>query len=195
MSATDAVIAAGISLLEASEAWKITHNDTPHSAQRPLVPPSDGGLGPANRMQVAAQMLRDALQWLRRDDGVALPADAGIWRLRAPSNPQRCVMAAMMALISSLGGSLAIILTGSFSAELTAFSMAVFALVIGSMPLPQALTPKVAIGVIADVILGALYRIGVQPYTSGWLMLVLGIAPFMIVGALAKVPGARPCMR
>ncbi len=85
------------------------------------------------------------------------------------------------------------ILSGSFSAELTAFSMAIFALVLGSMPLPHVIAPKLGTGVVLGVIAGMAYRIGVQPHIGGWSDLVLTILPFIAIGALARAhPRSAP---
>ncbi len=102
-------------------------------------------------------------------------------------NVHRAGMIALLAFGSSLAGSVAIIWTRSFSAELTAFSIMIFAMILGSMPAPHLLARKVAIGVLVGVLAGMFYRLEVQPWVSSWWLLVATIAPFMAIGAFARV--------
>lgn len=121
------------------------------------------------------------------DTETDIPENVPTLRLAPPRDTQRAKSVALLAFVASLTGSAAIILTdNNFSAELTAFSMAIFVLVLGSTPFPQAFAPKVVVGVLFGVAAGALYRLGVQPYADGFFMLVLTIIPFMLLGSLAR---------
>jgi len=70
--------------------------------------------------------------------------------------------------------------------ELLALGMCTFVLVLGSVPDPHALAPKLALGVAAGACFGMLYRLGPQPFVSGTPALLLSVIPFIIIGALAR---------
>ncbi len=196
LRATDAVLGAGIALLEAASAihGRIGtggDDEATISNASGVLDGRDAGQaarGPLARLQEASAQLAAARISTEADhsaDSAANP-EPGL-ALFARRDPRRAGMVALLAFAASLAGSATIILTGSFSAELTAFSVTIFAMVLGSLPAPHLLARKVAIGVLVGVLAGALYRLGVQPWADSWPALVLTIAPFMIVGALARV--------
>ncbi len=187
MAVIDTTIAAALTLLETSSALTAEGVQASRQALAALDGPADIAApahGLQGRLLHAAKILGQARTALNGDTG--LPEGRAAPRFAPPRNPDRGLAVALMVFAGSIAGSAAILLTGSFSAELTAFSMAVFALILGSAPLPHVLAPKVAAGVVAGVVAGAAYRIGVQPWIDGWPMLVMTIAPFMAFGALAR---------
>ncbi|MBT9384425.1 FUSC family protein [Pseudooceanicola sp. CBS1P-1] len=160
----DALVAAGLALLQAGAA-----RPQPASGDRARLMRAEA------RLEEACAALRD-------------PRPGRLSRhIPPPRNPERAAAMALMAVLASLAGSVAILLTDSIAAELTAFSMAIFALVLGSVPLPQAMAPKLVVGAVSGVLFGALYRLGVQPHVGDWGSLVLTLAPFVALGALARV--------
>jgi uncharacterized membrane protein YccC len=70
--------------------------------------------------------------------------------------------------------------------ELLALGMCTFVLVLGSVPDPRALAPKLAIGVSCGALLGMIYRLGLQPLVHDPLTLVLSVVPFVIIGSLLR---------
>ncbi|MBZ4021928.1 hypothetical protein CKO11_05570 [Rhodobacter sp. TJ_12] len=185
MAALDAILAAGLALLEA--ATEAARNyPTRQAAQRLLSDaPGTGPLpdtGPLPRLAHALAALGAATD----DLSATAPSGRDLPRLAPPANPTLALRGAVVAALASLGGSLLQILIGGFAMELTAFSMAIFALVMGSLPQPKLIAPKMAVGVVIGALLGAAYRIELQPYLTGWLDLVVTIAPFIAVGAIAR---------
>lgn len=188
MRGTDRVLAAALMLLEAAGAAHALAAEVPGLRERALsvlrgqAGAEHGALARLARADAALQAACAALQ-AGRDQPLAEDAP----RLRTRRNPGRALLGAGFALSVSLIGTLSVVATGQLWAELTAFSVVIFVLVIGSLPLPQAMAPKVAVGVTCGALAGMLYRIGVQPWVEGWPGLVLTLAPFIAVGALARV--------
>ncbi|WP_138469068.1 FUSC family protein [Poseidonocella sp. HB161398] len=190
MAALDAGLAAGLALLEAAGALEADPGARA-DAQRlmagaPVPLPASGPLARLAAARAALARADAELQSLA-PSGRALP------RIAPPGNPAMALRAALLAGLASLAGSAMLILTGSFAAELTAFSMAIFALVLGSVPLPHVLAPKLAAGVLLGAAAGTAYRLGIQPHADGWAALVLTILPFIAFGALARAtPRSAP---
>jgi uncharacterized membrane protein YccC len=78
-------------------------------------------------------------------------------------------------------------LSGWGAAELTALGVCIFSMVLGSLPEPRAVAPKLLAGVAAGVAVAAAYRFFVQPHVHGTLALILSVAPVIAVGAWARV--------
>lgn len=189
MAALDAILAAGLGLLEAATAASEdpeqrelaiqaldTHADRPE-------PTSAQAVFPAVVRLIEAQW---ALQIASEDLQSVAPSGRDFRKLVPPNNPALALRGALLAAAGGLVGSALFILTGSFIGELTAFSMVIFSLVLGSMPVPQNIAPKLVIGVFAGASAGVLYRLGVQPFVTDWVTLVLGLLPFVAVGAIAR---------
>ncbi len=73
------------------------------------------------------------------------------------------------------------------AAELAALGVCIFSMVLGTLPAPRAVAPKLIAGVAAGVVAATFYRFVVQPHVAGPASLVLSIVPFIVVGALARV--------
>lgn len=190
MSALDALLAAGLALVEAANSLGRTEEG--REAGRVFLmdsrisPPMSG---PLLRLSEA----RDNLAAATKDIQSIMPSGRDMNKISSPRNPTLAMRAALLTACASLAGSCLQFMTGSFIAELTAFSMAIFALVLGSMPFPQSIAPKLAVGVLLGAFAGVVYRIGVQPYVDGWGSLVLTLLPFIALGAVARaVPRTAP---
>ncbi|MFT4189887.1 MAG: FUSC family protein, partial [Comamonas sp.] len=71
--------------------------------------------------------------------------------------------------------------------ELAALGVCIFSMVLGSLPMPHLVAPKMLAGICVGVALATAYRFLVQPHASGgWLPLAATLAPFLIVGGLAR---------
>lgn len=190
MAALDGILAAGLGLLEAANALEAEAEDRA-TARRVMAGETVAlpASGPLARLAAA----RRALATAGADLQSVAPSGLSLPRIIPPGNPAMALRAALMAGFASLAGSSMLILTGSFAAELTAFSMAIFALVLGSMPQPHAMAPKLGTGVVIGAVAGTAYRLGVQPYVDGWAMLVLTLLPIIALGALARAtPRSAP---
>lgn len=93
------------------------------------------------------------------------------------------------ALHSALSASLLTLVTSSFFylsqwhfAELAALGIGIFATVLGAMPEPQKIAPKLLLGVCCGVLLALVYRFTVQPYFTETLGVSLTLLPFILLG-------------
>lgn len=78
------------------------------------------------------------------------------------------------------------LLSGLYAGELAALGVCIFSMVLGSMSKPQDVAPHMFKGVIAGVIAATFYRFAVAPYVMTVTGLILSVAPFILVGALAR---------
>lgn len=162
-------------------------NPAPAFAGRPLARLQQGARGLCRARAVLAQGAKkaDAGRDTAAEAGDSLLAQAPL--LAPPRDSLRARRVAAVVGFGSLIGSAALLLTGSFAAEITVLSVVIFALILGATPLPQDFAPRMAIGVLVGVLAGLLYRLGLQPHIGSWLGLVAGLAPFMLLGALGRV--------
>jgi uncharacterized membrane protein YccC len=99
---------------------------------------------------------------------------------------RRAFMVGLFAGTASFIASAAALLLGLADAELVALGICIFSMVLGSLPNPSAIAPKLMMGVGCGAAAAILYRIAIQPYATSWLALVVTIAPFMMAGAFAR---------
>ncbi|MFL1453996.1 FUSC family protein [Marinobacter sp. GN3S48] len=92
------------------------------------------------------------------------------------------VLSGLAVLVAALATS-TIKLTG---VEIGALGICIFSLVLGSMPEPQKIAPKLLSGVIAGVIFAIGYRLVIQPEINSLHLLLLSIAPFFLLGGIAR---------
>lgn len=71
--------------------------------------------------------------------------------------------------------------------QLAAMGVCIFVMVLGSLPAPQAIAPKLLLGVVAGVAAALLYRLLLQPTIASTGGLLLSLVPFLLLGALARV--------
>lgn len=119
--------------------------------------------------------------------GGRVPAAAG----HAPLAPYRDLTRARHAGLLSGAATLAAALLGLLwpgpEGELAALGVCIFSMVLGSLPQPHAVAPKLLAGVCAGMALATAYRFWVQPYASTGLLPLLGtLVPFVLAGGLAR---------
>ncbi|HEY1083081.1 MAG TPA: FUSC family protein [Prosthecobacter sp.] len=140
------------------------------------------------RLSQALENLRQADETLRLEPS---EADARSFRKKAVylAPHRNTALAWQMGLLC---GALAFIaaLTGletrSHAALLTAIGITIFSLILSSVPLPQALAPKILKGVLAGTLAAVFYRLAIQPHLSTLPQLVISVLPFMFIGSLAR---------
>ena len=69
---------------------------------------------------------------------------------------------------------------------LAALSVCIFSMVLGSMPQPQLIAPKLFTGVLAGAVVAVGYRLLLQPRLDSTVAIVLSLVPFFVVGGLAR---------
>ncbi len=70
--------------------------------------------------------------------------------------------------------------------ELTALGICTFVMVLGSLPLPQVIAPKLVAGVAIGAAAGLFYRILLQPHVNSVAGLLLSLVPFLLLGGLMR---------
>lgn len=76
--------------------------------------------------------------------------------------------------------------SGQPAAELTAMGVCIFSMVLGSLPVPQRAAPHMMAGVLVGVIAATFYRFVIQPHAFEGAALVLGVAPFIVLGSYMR---------
>lgn len=162
----------------------------------------DGGAGPPQGRPAAPSLEGDArlsaalddlaaavaaLQAGSRMDAVAeVRTEAG----SGPLNPNRDWGLGLRVGILS-GGVTWLAAAAAYAAawpagELAALGVCIFSLVLGSMPLPQAIAPHMLRGVTAGAFAALVYRFGLQPHIQTLPELLLSVAPFLLLGGFAR---------
>lgn len=93
--------------------------------------------------------------------------------------------ALLAAVATWIAGSLGL-LTGRPEAELLALGVCIFSMVLGYLPDARKAAPVMFFGVLAGVAVATAYRFWVQPGVAGAADLLLTLAPFLVVGGLAR---------
>lgn len=70
--------------------------------------------------------------------------------------------------------------------QLLALGVSIFLTLLGSLPAPQQIAPKMLAGVIAGVAAALVYRLAVQPTIYTTEDLLLSVAPFLLIGGIAR---------
>lgn len=70
--------------------------------------------------------------------------------------------------------------------ELTALGVCIFSMVLGAQPIPRIVAPIILKGVSAGVAVALLYRLIIQPHVTTVPDLLLSVAPFILLGGLAR---------
>jgi len=76
--------------------------------------------------------------------------------------------------------------TGSPLMVQAAVGVSIFSLVLGSLPVPQHIAPKLLVGVVGGVLLAALYRLAVQPGLASTSALLWSMVPFLMLGGFLR---------
>lgn len=70
--------------------------------------------------------------------------------------------------------------------SLAALGVCIFVMVLGSLPLPQLIAPKLMGGVLAGVAVATFYRLAIQPQIDSTAGLLFSLAPFLILGGFVR---------
>jgi hypothetical protein len=76
--------------------------------------------------------------------------------------------------------------TGSPLVVQAAVGVSIFSLVLGSLPVPQHIAPKLLAGVVGGVLLAALYRLALQPGLASTSALLWSMVPFLLLGGFLR---------
>lgn len=76
--------------------------------------------------------------------------------------------------------------SGSIVLELGSLGVAMFSMILGSMPSPQKIAPHLLKGIIVGSSLAIVYRLVIYPYVHEPFILILSILPFLLLGGLAR---------
>lgn len=76
--------------------------------------------------------------------------------------------------------------SGSPAAMLGAMGVCIFAMVLGSMPLPQVIAPKMLAGALVGALFAVFYRFCIQPSITTTPELLLTMAPFLLLAGFAR---------
>lgn len=141
------------------------------------------------RLSAAVQQILDADVVLNRPD--AIPDSSAASRHRqAWLAPHREWPLAWRTGALAGGASFAAALPGLWwhwpALQLAALGVSIFVMVLGSLPLPQLIAPKLLTGVVAGVVAAVFYRMVVQPEIASTMGLLLTIAPFLLVGGFVR---------
>lgn len=78
------------------------------------------------------------------------------------------------------------VVSDSPAVMLGAMGVCIFAMVLGSMPLPQIIAPKMLIGALVGALIAIFYRFCIQPSIVTLPGLLLSMAPFLLLGGFAR---------
>lgn len=70
--------------------------------------------------------------------------------------------------------------------ELAALGVCIFVMVLGSLPLPQLVAPKLFAGVVTGVVAATFYRLVLQPHIASNAALLLSVVPFLLLGGFGR---------
>lgn len=157
-------------------------------------PPPKGALAPEARVRRAMAWLMAAEQALFAPPGHG-PAgkDAARFAPRAAAwlvphrDGRRAAANALSAGLGTFVASAVGLASGWPAAELAALGVCIFSMVLGSLPHPRTVAPKMVVGVAAGVVAATFYRFVVQPHVDGPGSLIASLLPFLVLGALARV--------
>lgn len=100
---------------------------------------------------------------------------------------QRARKRGLIAGLATYAASMSGLLSGWSAGELMALGVCIFSMVLGSLPTPRAVAPKLLLGVLVGVAAAVFYRFVLQPHVSGTATLIASVLPFIVVGAWARV--------
>ncbi len=78
------------------------------------------------------------------------------------------------------------LVSGWSTGELAALGVCIFSMVLGSLPAPRLIAPLMLQGIAAGVATALFYRLLIQPYVTTLPVLLLSMAPFILLGGLAR---------
>lgn len=184
MPEVDHLLVSCLDLLAAAQALR-------HAGMRPpegLLPVEHSTLPTAPPTHPALQRLCESRQSLcdTHRESQRTPAANPLLALAPHREWQQALRQAILAAGIALAALVLARVTHWPELELLALGMCTFVLVLGSVPDPRALAPRLALGVTCGALLGMVYRLGVQPQVHGLPTLLASVIPFVIIGALAR---------
>ncbi|MFA9438891.1 FUSC family protein [Uliginosibacterium sp. sgz301328] len=117
----------------------------------------------------------DARSFSRKAAYLAPHRDWALARSTGAVSGAGCLIAGGIAYVSGLP-----------AAELTAMGVCIFSMVLGSLPVPQRAAPHMMAGVLVGVVAATFYRFAIQPHAFEGAALVLGVAPFIVLGSFMR---------
>lgn len=116
----------------------------------------------------------------------SLPKKARFGLLAPYADGWLAMRTAMLSGIAVFTASIAAMNVSFTGVEIGALGVAIFSLLLGSMPEPQKVVPKLILGVSIGVLFAVLYRLVIQPEVTSLWFLLASIAPFFAIGAIAR---------
>ena len=168
-----------------------------------LLPERHAG-GPDRALQRLDAGLRELLAADRalaqRDSPRAFPSDPMPARLAPHREWSLAWREGALAAVASFLALAVAVAWPTPSVGLAAMGVCIFVMVLGSMPLPQLVAPKLIAGVALGVLAALFYRLVLQPAITTPAGLMLSFIPFVLVGAFFRThprhaaPGVDFCM-
>lgn len=157
--------------------------ETPVSdAERRIATHGDPGL---ERLRSAVWQILDADVALNRPPEAA-PAGTRTARLAPHREWSLAWQAGLTAGVSAFVAAVFALWLGWPPLALAALGVSMFVMVLGSLPLPQLIAPKLMAGVLGGVIVATVYRLAVQPHIDSTAFLLLTLAPFLVAGGFLR---------
>ncbi|WP_085315326.1 FUSC family protein [Derxia lacustris] len=119
-------------------------------------------------------------------DGDLLSFGARAVRVAPHRDWTRGRRAAAMSGGATFAAAILALLSGWAAGELAALGVCIFSMVLGSLPDPKRIARLMFPGVVSGVALALGYRFLIQPALDGTAALLLSVAPFLLLGALAR---------
>ncbi len=141
---------------------------------------------PLERLGRALQQLLAAAAALGSANGAAAASGAAAHRLAPHREWQLARRTGVVSGLLSFGASALGYRSGLAEAELAAVGVCIFSMVLGSMALPQKIAPSLLKGILVGVAVATCYRFLIQPHVATLPQLLLSIAPFILIGGLAR---------
>ncbi|WP_332670890.1 FUSC family protein [Aromatoleum sp.] len=137
------------------------------------------------RLKIAVGQILDAGDALAH--GVSRPV-SGATRIRLAPHREWALAGrtAALAAAASFGAGLVGLAWPWPAVELAALGVCIFVMVLGSLPLPQLVAPKLFAGVVTGVVAATFYRLALQPHIASNAALLLSIAPFVLLGGFGR---------
>lgn len=154
------------------------------AAERRLDSQGDARL---ERLQVAVGQILDADLALNRSPATLAPSPApgSAWLAPHREWPLAWRTGAMAGAASFIASFLGLWLDWP-PIQLAAMGVCIFVTVLGSLPLPQLVAPKLFTGVVVGALTAVFYRLTVQPTITTTSELLLSLVPFLLVGGFAR---------
>ncbi|MDP9898041.1 FUSC family protein [Variovorax ginsengisoli] len=182
--ARGAAVEEGLAARMAAHALALRNAAPGAGAAAPHSTPPSARSGPAAR-------LHDAMASLEAAERALFAIEPSATRLPPTLSPPRDGRRARISgLVSGIGTFVVASLghlSGWGAAELMALGVCIFAMVLGALPEPRSVAPKMIIGVAVGVVVAAAYRLFVQPHVHGTVALILSVTPMIAAGAWTRV--------